>query len=69
MAHSLKRRVLAEDVETTRQIDSCARPSCDENRGFHLSRPRPTAGLEALVCAHASARLHWRERHWVLANA
>ena len=39
MAHSLKLRVVAEGVETKRQMDFLKEQGCDEIQGYFMSRP------------------------------
>ena len=48
MAQSLKLKVVAEGVETQAQYEILRASGCDEIQGYFISRPLPTAELEAL---------------------
>jgi EAL domain-containing protein (putative c-di-GMP-specific phosphodiesterase class I) len=50
LARSLKIRVVAEGVETERQLEQLRRLGCTEIQGYLFSAPRPAA--EADFCAH-----------------
>ena len=52
LGHSLGKRVVAEGVETERQLSLCRQFGCDEVQGFLLARPQPAEQLEAIL-AHA----------------
>ncbi len=41
MAHSLKIKVVAEGVETEKQLNFLVDAGCDEIQGFHISKPLP----------------------------
>ncbi|GMQ88669.1 MAG: hypothetical protein BMS9Abin09_0099 [Gammaproteobacteria bacterium] len=45
LAHDLKRRVIAEGVETQEQLDLLRTLGCDEIQGYLLSRPLPAEAL------------------------
>jgi predicted signal transduction protein with EAL and GGDEF domain len=49
LAHGLNRPVLAEGVETRRQLEFLAAESCDEVQGYLIGRPRPITEHSALV--------------------
>ncbi len=49
LGHSLRKRVVAEGVETRGQIDFLRGIGCDELQGFYFSKPVPTADFAALL--------------------
>ncbi|WIM06428.1 MAG: EAL domain-containing protein [Candidatus Nitricoxidivorans perseverans] len=49
MGHSLKLRVIAEGVETDRQLHMLKLVDCDEVQGFYFSRPLPPEELEPML--------------------
>ncbi len=49
LAHSLRRRVVAEGVETEAQLDFLRRRRCDEMQGYHFSRPLPAEEFARLL--------------------
>ncbi|MBJ7313091.1 EAL domain-containing protein [Rugamonas sp. CCM 8940] len=49
LAHNLKLRVVAEGVETARQLDYLWRNGCDQMQGFHFSPPVPAAVFEQML--------------------
>jgi EAL domain-containing protein (putative c-di-GMP-specific phosphodiesterase class I) len=51
IAHSLKRRVVAEGVETEDQEDFLRRHECDETQGFLRGMPMPAPALTVLLQA------------------
>jgi len=56
MAHALHLRVVAEGVETERQLDFLRGTGCDQYQGFLFSKPVPAPEFEALFL-HAERRL------------
>ena len=51
MGKSLKHRVVAEGVETERQLAFLQQQRCEEGQGFHFSRPLPADRFAALLAA------------------
>jgi len=49
LAHNLKLRVIAEGVETVRQLDYLRRHGCDEMQGFYFSRPVEASAFEKML--------------------
>jgi len=49
MAHSLKRNVIAEGVETEQQLTYLRRHNCDQMQGYYFSRPVPVRELEGML--------------------
>ena len=49
LGHSLGKRVVAEGVETERQLSLCRQFGCDEVQGFLLAEPQPAEQLEAIL--------------------
>jgi PAS domain S-box-containing protein/diguanylate cyclase (GGDEF)-like protein len=49
LAHSLKRKVIAEGVESEEQADLLRRLGCDEMQGYLISRPVPFEQMSALL--------------------
>ncbi len=49
MGHSLRRRVVAEGVETKRQREALRQLRCDEIQGYLISAPVPPERLDALL--------------------
>jgi diguanylate cyclase (GGDEF)-like protein len=49
LAHSLKRRVVAEGVETEAQLNYLRRQGCDEMQGYYFSRPVPADEFAAML--------------------
>lgn len=49
LAHSLRRRVVAEGVETEAQLSILRRHRCDEMQGFYFSRPLPADAFASLM--------------------
>src|SRR5437773_4807744 len=49
MAHALRKRVVAEGVETERQASILGRLGCDHYQGYYLSRPLTAAMLAEFV--------------------
>ncbi len=49
LAHSLRRRVVAEGVETEAQLDFLRRRRCDEMQGYYFSRPLPAEEFARLL--------------------
>jgi diguanylate cyclase (GGDEF)-like protein/PAS domain S-box-containing protein len=52
MGHSMGMRVIAEGVETARQMAALRNFGCDEIQGFHFSRPIPLPELLDLLARH-----------------
>ena len=52
LGHSLGKRVVAEGVESERQLSLCRQFGCDQVQGFLLARPRCPEELEGIL-AHA----------------
>ena len=53
MAHSLGKRVVAEGVESTEQLDFLRERRCDVAQGFYLARPLTEAALTSLLLARS----------------
>src|SRR5471032_1096455 len=49
LAHNLKLRVIAEGVETVRQLDYLRRHGCDEMQGFYFSRAVEASAFEKML--------------------
>ena len=49
LAHSLKRKVVAEGVETEAQLNYLRRHGCDEMQGYYFSRPLPAGEFATLL--------------------
>jgi diguanylate cyclase (GGDEF)-like protein len=56
LGHGLGLRVVAEGVETTKQLDGLVAQGCDDVQGFLFSKPVPPAEFARLIAAQ-SARL------------
>jgi EAL domain-containing protein (putative c-di-GMP-specific phosphodiesterase class I) len=63
MAHSLKLKVVAEGVETLRQVEFLRKAGCDNVQGFFFARPMTAAQLTALLFE----RRDWSSRTVMLA--
>ncbi|WP_291995497.1 EAL domain-containing protein [Candidatus Accumulibacter sp. ACC003] len=57
LAHSLRRHVVAEGVETEAQLNYLRRHRCDEMQGYYFSRPLPAEEFAALLRAGRSLAL------------
>jgi diguanylate cyclase (GGDEF)-like protein len=57
LGHSLRKRVVAEGVETRGQIEFLRGIACDELQGFYFSRPLPTAEFATFFKNPAAGRL------------
>ena len=67
LGHSLRKRVVAEGVETRGQIDFLRGIGCDELQGFYFSKPLPTGEFSTLLrnpsrVAQPAARVRRRVR-------
>ena len=49
MAHALGKKVVAEGVETMKQLEFLRARRCDYAQGFYLARPAPAADISALL--------------------
>ena len=49
MAHALRKRVVAEGVETERQASILGRLGCDHYQGYYFSRPLTAAKLAEFI--------------------
>jgi EAL domain-containing protein (putative c-di-GMP-specific phosphodiesterase class I) len=49
LTHSMKRKVIAEGVETDAQRDFLLSHHCDEIQGHHFSKPAPAEEIEHLL--------------------
>ncbi|HEV7431636.1 MAG TPA: EAL domain-containing protein, partial [Steroidobacteraceae bacterium] len=49
MAHALGKKVVAEGVETMKQLEFLRARQCDYAQGFYLARPAPAADITALL--------------------
>jgi len=49
LGHSLNMRVIAEGVETAKQLDYLCAQGCDEMQGFYYSKPLPAEAFARLV--------------------
>jgi len=54
MGHSLRRRIIAEGVETAEQKSVLRRLRCDEIQGFLVSPPVPAADITRMLAAEAA---------------
>ncbi len=55
MGHSLRRRIVAEGVETVEQLAILKRLACDEIQGYLVSPPVPAVELSRLLKLHESS--------------
>jgi diguanylate cyclase (GGDEF)-like protein len=53
MAHALGMRVVAEGVETSKQLAILRTLECDEVQGYHISFPQPAAEVQSLLLSAA----------------
>ncbi len=49
MAHSLRKKVVAEGVETKEQLDFLRKRQCDQIQGYYFSKPVPAADFAAML--------------------
>ncbi|HEX5806359.1 MAG TPA: EAL domain-containing protein [Macromonas sp.] len=56
LGHSLGMKVIAEGVETQKQLDILHGLGCDEVQGYHLGRPMPAQAFTALLYAGTVSR-------------
>ena len=56
----LQKRVLAEGVETTEQLDVLRKIKCDEIQGFYYARPMPEAQFIAYVRKSGNHKKLWQ---------
>jgi diguanylate cyclase (GGDEF)-like protein len=49
LAHSLRKTVVAEGMETVDQYRGCAALGCEGSQGFYFARPMPVADIDALL--------------------
>jgi EAL domain-containing protein (putative c-di-GMP-specific phosphodiesterase class I) len=61
LARSLRKRVVAEGVETSRQLDTLLRAGCSVMQGFYFSKPLPAAELAAWA-QRPMEQFPWRVR-------
>jgi diguanylate cyclase len=57
MAHALGKQVIAEGVETMRQLEFLRAHACDEAQGFALARPLTVADVTELLTGRRSSEL------------
>ena len=55
MAHALGKRVIAEGIESTEQLEFLRERRCDVAQGFYLARPLATPVVTELLQARALA--------------
>jgi diguanylate cyclase (GGDEF)-like protein/PAS domain S-box-containing protein len=58
MGHSLRRKIIAEGVETEEQFDLLAEMGCDEIQGYLFSQPVPADAIEAMIGSKFAAPHH-----------
>jgi EAL domain-containing protein (putative c-di-GMP-specific phosphodiesterase class I) len=51
LVHTLGMRIVAEGVETTRELSEVRRAGCDEVQGYYFSGPVPVARLQDIIAA------------------
>ena len=57
LGDALSKRVIAEGIETSTQVDSLVRMGCGYGQGFHLGRPLTAHQVVALIATSTSASL------------
>lgn len=55
LGHKLGLEVIAEDVETTAQMEFLRSHDCDIVQGFYFSHPKPVKGVERFITHYAAA--------------
>jgi diguanylate cyclase (GGDEF)-like protein len=61
LGHSLKLKVIAEGVETAKQLEFLRAMQCDEMQGFYFSRPVPAAEITEMLLQGSGLRQHGEE--------
>jgi EAL domain-containing protein (putative c-di-GMP-specific phosphodiesterase class I) len=62
MAHAVDLTVVAEGVETMRQLDILRQLDCDQAQGYHLGRPAPAHDLSVSTFGHGPEAAPQRRR-------
>ena len=55
LAHNLRKKVIAEGIESEDQLAFLRLLRCDEGQGYYFARPMPAAQLEKMFFAEADA--------------
>jgi EAL domain-containing protein (putative c-di-GMP-specific phosphodiesterase class I) len=56
LAHGLRLKVVAEGVETARQLEALRAMGCDQYQGFYCSPALPAGEFERLMCRQRAMR-------------